>query len=131
MSTRNALTLIEVMLVMGIVVILASMAIVVSRGPLMDVRLRKSADLMQTEWTRLRIKAMDDGHIYCFRSTLGGDRFRVDRILDVHFSSGIPDENNAIRSERQTQIEDESLDYDLVSDEDFQLQDPDSGIGNG
>ncbi|MDR1958855.1 MAG: prepilin-type N-terminal cleavage/methylation domain-containing protein [Planctomycetaceae bacterium] len=124
-SLSFGMTLIEMMIVLAIVVVLATLALSIANGPLLDIRLRKSADLIQTEWTKLRIKAMEDGHLYCFRSTLGGEKFQVDKILDVHFTAGVTDKNNAsLNSERQRQIGTESLDYDDLTEEDFFLQSP-------
>jgi len=125
----HGLTLIEVLLVIGIIVVLASMSLGIANGPMMSLRLKKSADVIRTEWTRLRIKAMEDGHLYCFRCTLGGETFQVDRILDVHFTAAIPAKDYSLRSEKLQQIEDESMDLDQLSDEDFNLQNPGSGMG--
>jgi type II secretory pathway pseudopilin PulG len=90
------LTLVEVMLVMAILLILASLALPIMSGPMANMRLRKSGDVIRTEWTRLRVQAMGDGKIYAFRYTLGSNRFRVETIDDPHFvetTEGTPLQN--------------------------------------
>jgi type II secretory pathway pseudopilin PulG len=79
------LTLVEVMLVMAILLILASLALPIMRGPLSNMRLRKAGDVIRTEWTRLRVQAMGDGEIYAFRYTIGSNRYLVEAIDDPHF----------------------------------------------
>jgi prepilin-type N-terminal cleavage/methylation domain-containing protein len=71
---NKGLTLIEVMLVMVILVVIATLSIQFTAGVLANYRIRQSSEDIRAEWTRLRIKAMEDGHVYCFRFSIGGNQ---------------------------------------------------------
>ena len=128
-TLRNkALTLIEVMLVLVILVIIASMSFQFTAGVLANYRIRQSSDDIRAEWTRLRVKAMEDGYIYCFRFSYGSNQYRVDRVLDAHFTAKFDEPNRATYSYNDDPIWDKTIDPDELSQEDFFLPDPDREI---
>ena len=86
---RSAFTLVEVMVVLAIMLILASLSLPLFNNTLKQYRLKKSADIVRAEWIRLRIQAMEEGQIFCFRTLIGGNRILVDRVLDVHYAASL------------------------------------------
>ena len=75
--SRSAYTLLEVLLVMALLVALAGMAVPVMYGPLENHRLRRSADIIRTEWTKARVRAMESGQTYVFRYVPSGTQYAV------------------------------------------------------
>lgn len=86
-NSRAAFTLLELMLVLAILAVLAAMSMPQMSKTLAGYRLKKSADTLRGEWSRLRVQAMEEGKIYCLRCEIGGNRIMTDRILDVHFTA--------------------------------------------
>jgi len=76
---RQGLTLVEVLLVLGLLVILASLAGPLLDRPLANRRLRVAADTLRTEWTRARNQAIAEGLTVRFQCTLGERRYSIDR----------------------------------------------------
>ncbi len=66
-SARRGFSLLEVMLVLGLLVIVAALAYPSVTGPLDNNRLRHSADQIRATWARARTKAMESGRTYVFR----------------------------------------------------------------
>ena len=97
-NQRSAFTLVEVMLVLAILLILAGLSIPLLSNTLVQYRLKKSADIVRAEWIRLRIQAMEEGQILCFRVLIGGNRILVDRVLDVHFAASLRTDDSYFRS---------------------------------
>jgi len=77
-QARHALTLMEMMLVLAVLVGVAAMVWPALQGPLDDQRLLKSADLIRAQWTKARVKAMKDGRLYVFRYVLASDEYGVE-----------------------------------------------------
>lgn len=77
------------MLVFAIMVVLVSLSLPMFESTLANQRLRKSADRLRTEWASLRIKAMEEGKIFCFRCAISNNRLLMDRVLDAHFTSSL------------------------------------------
>ncbi|MBN2024884.1 MAG: hypothetical protein JW809_19045 [Pirellulales bacterium] len=67
MPRRRALTLLEVLLVLCLMVILGAIAWPVLDRPWAEQRLRKSADVVRLAWARARVDAMTTGKTYVFR----------------------------------------------------------------
>lgn len=71
------MTLVEVLLVLALLVVLAALALPALERPLAGQRLRRAADLVQTEWSHARVEAMSTGRTYVFRFTPASDRYSV------------------------------------------------------
>ncbi len=74
---RHAITLIEVLLVLTLLVMMAAMAWPAMDRPMADQRLRKAADKLQAAWSRARIDAISTGQTYLFRCTLESDEYTI------------------------------------------------------
>lgn len=64
---RHGLTLMEILIVVAVMILIASLASPNMLGFLESQRLRKSGDIMRAEFAQARIKAMKSGRIYMFR----------------------------------------------------------------
>jgi len=84
-TTRRGLTLIEVTLVLALVVVLAGLAIPVMKGPLLNQRLRSGGDMLQSDWSSSRVKAMETGLTYVFRCELGGRGYTLQAIVGPEY----------------------------------------------
>ena len=122
---HHGFTLIEVMLVLAILVVIASLSVRMTSGLLANFRIRQSSEDIRAEWTRLRIKAMEDGHIYCFRFSYGSDQYRVDRVLDAHFTAQFGSPNDSTYQYSDDPLLDKTIDPDELTREDYFLPDPD------
>ena len=74
-SRRRALTLVEVLLTLSLLVLLASITWPSLQGPMANQRLRKAADAVHVEWSRARVEAMSSGQIQVFRFAPDSDRY--------------------------------------------------------
>jgi prepilin-type N-terminal cleavage/methylation domain-containing protein len=80
-TARNrpaAFTLLEVLLVLSLMVILASLAYPALDRPMATQSLRSGVDNVRTSWVKARIAAMKTGHTYLFRYAPGGDHYVVE-----------------------------------------------------
>jgi len=75
---RCALTLLEVILVLCLLVFIAAIAWPALERPLANQRVRKAADLVRAEWTRARVQAMASGRTYVFRYSPDSDQYRLE-----------------------------------------------------
>ncbi len=66
-TSRRGITLLEMLLVLGLLVAIAALTMPSVSRPLENHRLRKSADLIRGEWQKARAKAMEAGRTYVFR----------------------------------------------------------------
>ncbi len=66
-NSRRGITLLEMLLVLGLLVAIAALTMPSVNRPLENHRLRKSADLIRGEWQKARAKAMETGRTYVFR----------------------------------------------------------------
>ena len=124
---NKGLTLLEVMLVMVILVVIASLSMRFTSGVMAQFRLRQSSEDIRAEWVRLRTKAMEDGHIYCFRFSYSDSLYRVDRLLDAHFSAKFDEPNRANYS--NDPIWDKTIDPNELTRDDYFLPEPDMEYG--
>ncbi len=74
---RRAFTLVELLLTLSLLVIIASLAWPVMDRPLANLRMRKAADKVRTEWVTARVEAMDTGRTCVFRYVPEEGRFIV------------------------------------------------------
>lgn len=78
MRARHALTLVEVLLVLALLVVLASLAGPALVRPFAGQRLRAAADQVRTEWAAARLEAIKSGRVYVFRYVPGTGDFSVE-----------------------------------------------------
>ena len=76
-TPHAGLSLLEMILVLAVLVAVAAMVLPALQGPMSDQRLRKSADLVRSQWTKARVKAMQTGRLYVFRYDIATDRYGV------------------------------------------------------
>ena len=74
---RPALTLLELVLVLAVMVAAAAIVLPALRGPMNDQRLRQAADLILAQWTSARVAALNTGRIHVFRYQSGTDQYQV------------------------------------------------------
>ncbi len=75
---RAAMTLVELMLVLILLVIICSLAAPLVEGSFSSVRLRGGADQILTAWSKARSHAIATGEIYQFRFQPSGGKYRVE-----------------------------------------------------
>lgn len=75
----RAVTLIEIMLVLAVMVLFAATAWPLVERSLADQRLRDAADMICAEWSQARAKAMTSGAAYRFCYTSGEQAFRLEK----------------------------------------------------
>ena len=76
---RHALTLLELLLVLSLLVVLASVCWPALQRPMADRRLRMAADQVRTEWIRSRLDAIRSGHACLFRCIPGDEVYSLTR----------------------------------------------------
>ena len=72
---RSAFTLVEVVLVLGLIVIMTTMAGISLNGGFRKRRLLKTADQIRTAWANARIDAIKTGRVQVFQHRLQGRRY--------------------------------------------------------
>jgi prepilin-type N-terminal cleavage/methylation domain-containing protein len=76
-GTRDAFTLLEVVLVLALIVVLAALTMPALDGPLATRRLQSAADQVCAAWIRARLWAMDSGQVHVFTCDLEQGTYRV------------------------------------------------------
>lgn len=76
-SGRRGFTLLEIIIVLGLVVIVTGLALTTIQKPIAGRRLQLAADKIRAEWLRARNRAMASGQIYYFSCELGGQNFVI------------------------------------------------------
>jgi len=128
MFRPTGFTLVEVLLVLVILVLLATLGIPVLRGTLAQQELKSSADQIRGEWLEAKVRAMDEGQIFCMRAQIGGSTVVISRVLDVHFTAGLSSRQTSSRFDAYNQLdpfEKGGFSGDVY---DFILRDPDSAM---
>ena len=74
---RQALTLLELLLVVALLTALAGVSWPLLQKPLESVRLRRAADGVRAEWSAARVAAMVSGQIHAFRFAQESDGYAV------------------------------------------------------
>lgn len=72
------MTLVEILLVLSLLVLLASITWPALDRPIANHRLRKAADAVRVEWARARVKAMSTGATQVFRFAPDSDRYAIE-----------------------------------------------------
>lgn len=75
---RRGFSLLELMLVMGLLVVIAAITYPSVTGPLDNNRLRYSTDMIRASWARARNKAMESGRTYVFRCQPASDSYLIE-----------------------------------------------------
>jgi prepilin-type N-terminal cleavage/methylation domain-containing protein len=86
---RQGLTLVEVLLVLSLLVVLASVAWPALDRPLDNRRLHHAADVLRTEWARARNQAIATGQMVRFQCTLGERNYSITREEDSSSTTSI------------------------------------------
>lgn len=87
---HRAVTLLEVLLTLAVLVLLGGIAWPVLNRAFENQRLKKAADLIRAEWTQARVQAMNTGCVYIFQFVPGESRYTTYRRVssEVEVSSG-------------------------------------------
>jgi len=131
MSHRIGFTLIEVILVLTILVAIAALGIPMMRGTLAQQRLKSAADQMRGEWIDTRVRAMEEGEIFCMRCKLGGSTLLIDRVLDAHFTAGLSSRQTTKRFDASHELDPFEKGNFIGDMRDFILREPDSVTAEG
>ena len=97
-SNRRAVTLLEVLMVLAVLVALASIAWPAMQRPLSGQRLRKSADTVRIVWARARVKAMSTSQTLVFRFAVEGERYTIQYHAGPEFAAD-PDSPEAMETD--------------------------------
>ena len=124
MTRRSAITLIELMLVVVILLVLAAISAPIVSGVLETQRLQHSAGVVRTEWKEARLRAMEEGQIFCVRYKLGGSEMLIDRILDAHFTASLSSRETSDRYRLSNEPDPFERGGFTGQTEDFILRDP-------
>jgi len=81
--TRRAFTLVEVLLVLGVVVLIAALAFPSMTGTLDRFRLRKAADQIRIQWQQARTQAIRSNCRCSFRYVPGGRHWAVQTVTQT------------------------------------------------
>lgn len=86
---RHAVTLLEVLLVLCLLVVLAALSWPALERPLAGQKLRKAADIVRIEWNRARIEAMSSGRTMLFRYATEGDEYSMEYHTEPEYDAGL------------------------------------------
>jgi Tfp pilus assembly protein FimT len=76
-TRRSAMTLLELMLVLALLVVIGTMSMPAFRVPFDHHRLRQGGELVRIEWNKARLKAMRTGQIQVFRYAAQSNTYQV------------------------------------------------------
>lgn len=82
-SRRPALTLVEVILVLALLVVIGAVVTPILAGSLADARLRHGGDVLRAAWGKARVAAMQSGEPYLFRCEPNGARYQIERLATL------------------------------------------------
>jgi prepilin-type N-terminal cleavage/methylation domain-containing protein len=78
-AARRAFTLVEVMLVLVLLVVIASLTMPIFEGGFASVRLKRSTDQVLAAWSEARAQAIDSGQVFQFRFQPETGYYRTER----------------------------------------------------
>jgi prepilin-type N-terminal cleavage/methylation domain-containing protein len=81
-GAHRGFTLVELLLVLALLTIIASLTALALRRPFANQRLDAAADMVRTQWCLARNEALRSGATYSFQFAVGGNSFRVQRCSD-------------------------------------------------
>lgn len=125
MFRQAGFTFVEIVLVLVILILIASLGIPAMRGTLAQQQLQHSANQIRGEWLEARVRAMDDGQILVMRAELGGSRLIISRVLDAHFTAGLSSRQTTGRFDAYHQLDPFERGGFTGDMHDFILRDPD------
>lgn len=74
---RAAMTLLELMLVLALLVVIGTLSMPAFRTPFDNHRLRQGGEVVRIEWNKARLKAMKTGQIQMFRYAAGSTTYQT------------------------------------------------------
>ena len=80
---RPALTLVEVILVLSLLVIIGAVSAPLLSGSMSRARLQHSGELVRAAWAKSRLAAVRSGDTYVFRYEPQGSRYQIDRLSSL------------------------------------------------
>jgi type II secretory pathway pseudopilin PulG len=90
---RPALTLVEVMLVLALLVVVGAVTAPIMAGSIDRARLIHGGDLLRAAWSKARLSAMQAGETYAFRFEPKGSRFQI-ALVSAISAAGANDVNS-------------------------------------
>lgn len=108
MKPRPGFTILELLLVLALLVTIASLAAPQVGRTLDSHRLRGAAEELRAVWSKARVRAMEQGRTYVFRSELSGSQYQVEPLVspdDYLESSQLSLGNAAMASVAGSKIE--------------------------
>ena len=106
MSHRRGMTLLELLLVLAMLVVFASLSIPSLQAMLQNQRLRRAGDLLRIEMAKARTQAMESGQTQIFRYEVGGNQFSTQALALLSESTEWGQE--AVEEQRGKQFSDEN-----------------------
>ena len=92
-AARRGVTLIELLLVLGLLVVMGSLASPVIDNSFLTARLRRGGDRVLAAWSKARLEAIESGEVMQFTFEPGGSSFRVtawDPVSAQGGATGVP-----------------------------------------
>ncbi|MBN1908173.1 MAG: prepilin-type N-terminal cleavage/methylation domain-containing protein [Pirellulales bacterium] len=86
MAGRRGMTLLEVLLVLGLLAIVACTVWISMDRPIATQRLREAADVVRVAWGRARVKSMTSNQTYVFRYERQGNRYTLAPHQGIEFA---------------------------------------------
>jgi type II secretory pathway pseudopilin PulG len=80
---RSALTLVEIILVLSLLVIIAAVSAPLLSGSMSRARLGHGGEMLRTAWGRARLAAMQSGETYVFRYESEGSRYQINSLSSL------------------------------------------------
>lgn len=80
---RRALTLVEVLLVLALLVIIGAVSVPQLAGSMSRGRLQHSGDLLRSAWGKARLAAMRSGEVYLFRLQPNGGWYQIVTLAEL------------------------------------------------
>ena len=112
-AARRGVTLIELLLVLALLVIVATMAYPAFFGPMKNQELRRSADRIRSAWGKAQVQAMKTGRIHMFRIQKDTNKFEIRPFEDDQAATESDDAVAQISTQPNTTIIEDTLPEDI------------------